>query len=743
MRQGQARDLAYTRRHGGMAAAHSIRDFWDLAVELLTNSDDGYHREFTDGRSSEDGGTILLEVEPHRNPASTIVTVRDRAGGFDDLLPKIERVGVRTSRAGDRGFMARGLKDCAALGHITVETIIDGRIDKAEITPAFQVIPYLSTRKGGDTPTKEDRKRMGLLRGSGTNVEIRLESRVRIPQLETLRRELPWHYALRDITAAGGPSKVLLRYAGGEIEPLVYTEPDGDLVYDREHEVPSYEQFRFRFRLWRASQGFEDVTDSRFRRSGVLVKGRRAIHGCSFFASDLERDAGADLYFGRLECEGIDALAEEWDDRREHGDAHPDENPIFILDPNRRTGLAEDHPFIGALFRIPAEVLKEQLEAERERRESHHRQVEARETTQRLRKLAREASRFMREKLEDLGAAAPGDVVDDKSFHRVGVGVSPVFTQIPVGTTKTFVVKADAEKLDLPPGTAVDVTLGKAAELAVELVGTPEAMDIDPGNGRLLRGGFTLKGIAESRRVQVGCKVDGLAPVFTELQVIPETPIDVDISGNFAFHRKNYSVRHGSRRTLVVRARFESPIPPTLKIRFEGNDVAVMREQTQFERVPGTTYYEARVVVEGRKPNGKTKVIAEAEGRSAKSELRVAEKDETGTDLTFKLVDHDLGTNYRAVWDRREPNTLLITTQHDSTRRYLGSKDNGYPGQNGEPFRVLLAELISDNVCRRIVESHARSQPDSLDSDKLYLLHNRLMKEFTPIAHRVQLSSPS
>ena len=51
--------------------------------------------------------------------------------------------------------------------------------------------------------------------------------------------------------------------------------------------------------------------------------------------------------------------------------------------------------------------------------------------------------------------------------------------------------------------------------------------------------------------------------------------------------------------------------------------------------------------------------------------------------------------------------------------------------------------LISDNVCRRIVEEHARSQPDGFDSDKLYLLHNRLMKEFTPIAHSIQLSSPS
>jgi hypothetical protein len=70
----------------------------------------------------------------------------------------------------------------------------------------------------------------------------------------------------------------------------------------------------------------------------------------------------------------------------------------------------------------------------------------------------------------------------------------------------------------------------------------------------------------------------------------------------------------------------------------------------------------------------------------------------------------------------------------------LGREEDGYPGQHGPAFRVLLAELISDNVCRRIVEEHARVLPHEFDSDKVYVLHNRLMKEFTPIAHRVQLA---
>jgi len=743
MKRGLPKKLEYTARHGQLTAAHSIKDFYDLAVELITNPDDSYGELLASRESSPNGGTILLEVEPHRAPAPSVVRVSDRAAGFRDLREKIERVGERTSRSGDRGFMGRGLKDCAALGHITVETIVDGYLDRAEITPAFDFVPYEPSRRGGDRATKQDRARLGITRGNGTVVEISLSPAVRVPQLDTLRRELPWHYALRDIMRAGGPSKVLLRYSGGDTEPLQWVEPDGHLVYDREHEVPGYPDRRFRFKLWRAASPMADSDDPRFRRTGILIKGRRGIHGCSFLVSDLERDPAADRYFGRVECADIDVLAEEWDNRRARGEQHPKDNPTFILDPNRRGGLVSEHPFVRQLFKIPVEVVKQQFEAERKERQSKRKAVEAKETTERLKRLAREASRFMKDKLEDLGVVAPGDVVDSKAFNERGIGVSPVFTQIPVGSDKTYTVKVNNEKLDLPSGTIVEVGLSKAAESAVELVGSPTDLEPDPIDSRLLKGSFTLRGVSESRRIQVSCQVDALDPVFVELQVIPSEPIDLDIPDNFAFHRKEYTVRQRGRRTLVLRARFDIPDPPRPQVRLTDPQVAVLRVRGEFELVPGTTYYEAAVTVEGRKLHGRTGVIAEGNGKSATTQLRVVEKDESGVDLKFKLVDHDLGTNFRAVWDRKEPNTLLITTRHDSIRRYLGAEGNGYPGQHGETFRVLLAELISDNVCRRIVEEHARAQPHEFDSDKLYLLHNRLMKEFTPVAHKIQLASPS
>jgi len=274
-------------------------------------------------------------------------------------------------------------------------------------------------------------------------------------------------------------------------------------------------------------------------------------------------------------------------------------------------------------------------------------------------------------------------------------------------------------------------------------VAEPSDLEPDPLDADLLKSSFMLRGTEESGRVQVGCQVDDVNPVFVELQVVSPEPKDRDIPGEFAFHRGKYTVRLGGRRTLVLRARFPGLPPTRPNLRFEQSDVAVLRSSGSFELVPGTTYYEATFSVEGKKLNGKTSVIAECAGRTAQCSLSVVKREEGGVDITFQLVSHDLGANYRAVWDRKEPNKLLITTQHESIQRYLGPEDENYPGQNGEAFRVLLAELISDNVCRRIVEEHARAQPHQFDSDKVYLLHNKLMKEFTPIAHRIQLASPT
>ncbi len=736
MKRGTPIDVSFDRRYGQINAQHSIQDIYDLLVELMTNADDSYHHMYSEGLSTEDGGTILIELERHRGTTSSVLSVSDRAEGIKDMDRAVGRIGERTSGHGDRGFMARGLKDCAALGHLTVESIRAGEFKKAEITPEFRYIPWNSGRN--PSPSAKDRKRLGIPH-AGTKVSANLKPSVQTPRKQTLVEQLPWHYSLRDVFDS---CRVMLKVGDDKPEPLHWTPPEAELAADEEFEVPGYPGVRARFKLYRTQEALVDPPDKRFRRSGVLVCGERAIHECSFLLPELERDPMAEHYFGRLESKGIDRLASEWDERRERGEDHPADNPQLLFDPNRRGGLQRSHPFTRALFQKPAEILRLQFEKDKEEAKKGKRAVEAKETTERLRRLAKEANQFMRDQLDDLDAVSPEDRIDKKSYIEKGVVIVPSFTQIRVGSEKQFYVKVDG-KVGLPNGTEVTLELSKAAVESLTVVGQPGDLEPDPRHERTQRASFTLKADKEAR-VQVSCKVDGLDPVYAEVEVVPAEPQELDIPGGFAFHRKEYTVKQAGRRTLKLRA---NPDPSTgdvlpVNFRLDDNSIAVLRRRTQLEPVEGTTYYEAEVTLEGRKLNSTTRVVAESGGREASAKLKVAAKDEDGVELTFKLVEYSLGRNWRASWDRSEPNKLLITTTHESISRYLGDASEGYPGQHLAPFRVLLAELVADNVCRRIVEERVRALPHEFDGDRIYVFHNRLMKEFTPIAHKILLSNP-
>ncbi|MHB1017076.1 MAG: ATP-binding protein [Coriobacteriia bacterium] len=99
MKPGNPMPVELTKRHGQIVASESIRDVFDALRELVTNSDDSYHR------MGQKGGRIVVEIERHRGGAPSIIRIRDRAQGMtlDEMKSKIRRVGDRTSSAGIGG----------------------------------------------------------------------------------------------------------------------------------------------------------------------------------------------------------------------------------------------------------------------------------------------------------------------------------------------------------------------------------------------------------------------------------------------------------------------------------------------------------------------------------------------------------------------------------------------------------------------------------------------------------------
>jgi hypothetical protein len=382
--------------------AFAIRDVYDALVELVTNSDDSYHRLFRKHAVPEDGGPILIEYLEQRKGQPSFIIVHDRAEGMtlQEMRDKLGNVGPKQSEEGDRGFMARGAKDCTELGPMVVESLKDDAYYKCELTPDAKFVPW----ENGKKATGEVRDRLHIPRGNGTVVKLQIDARHRMPRHESLLRDLPWHFALRDILSEDSKTRALLRNLNrpeDRAERVAYRHPDGEIVCDETFAIEGYQGVNAHIKIWKSADAFEDSGD-RFRRSGILIKGARAIHECSLLTPEFEKDSYARKYFGRLECAHIDDLLKQYDERREKGQPHPDNNPTLLIDPNRQHGLIRDHPFTRALLLIPSERLRALIARDREADRSKQQQIANQETQSRLDRLARKASDFLRRQLEEI-----------------------------------------------------------------------------------------------------------------------------------------------------------------------------------------------------------------------------------------------------------------------------------------------------------------------------------------------------
>jgi hypothetical protein len=225
--------------------------------------------------------------------------------------------------------MGRGAKDCTALGKMTIESIKGDKYYKCFLTTKPQLIPLIDKANA----SQDIRLTLGIPKGNGTVVTSEINPEHKIPHIETIVRDLPWHYALRDILSEDKPTKVLIKNMNNpkmKPEKIVYRQPEGELVCDEKFSVPLYQDAVGRLRIWKAPEPFIDPADKSFRRSGLVVKGRRAIHECSLIYPSFEKDSYALKYFCRLECDYIDKLLDEFDERLKKGNTTPPRKSLLI-----------------------------------------------------------------------------------------------------------------------------------------------------------------------------------------------------------------------------------------------------------------------------------------------------------------------------------------------------------------------------------------------------------------------------
>ena len=729
-------------------------DIYDALVELITNADDSYNRLYQKQRIPKDGGDILVEHLAQRGSSSQII-VRDRAEGMDiaTMQETLAKIGQVTSESGNRGYYGRGAKDCTELGDVVFESIKDERYFRSRITHDLKFVIEAT----GERATDEKRKELHLRkRQNGTSVTIQLLPGKPLPRYQTLRSDLPWHYSLRDIMVQDSPSTVKLRNlnnGASQAEQLVYRPPEGELVVDESFEVEGYPDSSARLRIWRAKTMLDD-SKKRFEQCGILIKGERGIYDCSLISEDIKKDPNARLYYGRLECPYIDNLLQEFELRRREGEAHSDENPRLVIDPNRRSGLDLTHPFTTHLFKIPRERLRALLAKDREREKGRQKEVADAEMKKRLNRLAKLASRFMQDRLDEISEIGEGNVIDPDAFVKTGFILIPSAFSLGIQKERTVTCYVRREALK---NEQEEVNITCDSSDALEIMG--KTIQLHPHKKRhdRLVGTFRLKGLSAKENVEVVATCNGLPPT-SALVDVKEVGAELrDFDEPLEFEHSTYRIRQNRTRVLRLFAKYPEVVSTETDIVVSISDQSSAAIKGRCVMVPVTdsNYAVAEIRVEGRKLGSRSKISAEVNEQAASANIRVTqEEEEKGIPFDFKLMPEASYGTYRAMWNEREnkPYQLLIAARHPSVARYLGDQDSdgNWPGQKSPLFRTVLAEIIADSVCTKALRAEAQErpydfpwaeekEPYSIADSVLFEIQKRI-RDFIGDAHKIMLS---
>ena len=127
----------------------------------------------------------------------------------------------------------------------------------------------------------------------------------------------------------------------------------------------------------------------------------------------------------------------------------------------------------------------------------------------------------------------------------------------------------------------------------------------------------------------------------------------------------------------------------------------------------------------------------------------IKDVDEGKVPIDIDIRDQFFG-NFRATWAEHEgkPNLLLISAKHKSVGRYLGPAPK-FDGQENPHFKMLIAEIITESVCRKALTLEAKERgwefhwadlkDDHLIADSVLAELHRRTRDFAYIAHSIML----
>jgi len=706
-------------------------------VELITNSDDSYG-ELELNRVTV-GGEVSISVERRRKGKSTTIKVSDRAEGMrlEEMVNKLRRVGGITSQfletkgVKTRGLMGRGSKECVVFGSLIFKSIKDDIFSEVHLKKPATFTPIT------ERPANEmDRFRLDIPDGNGTVVIFEVDPLFQIPNHDQLVDHLAKYYSLRDITASSKRELLLIDASGHKKRRnrIVYLSKEGTTELDETFIVPGYPKAEAHIILKKCADRIKVDSNSPYWEGGLLIKSSHAIHGITSFSRDIENSPYFEHYFGRIECPYIDKLAVEYEVREKQKVNHIPENPSRIIDPLRSEGLANSHPFTKALYSEASSRLKILLKRDEEAATNQTREIQNKKTTERLKKLASEVSKFIKDKTEGLDDLEDDYYLTNSDVPAGGMVIIPGGMKIPLGEERKFYVyvKPTSQQIDRQISLSTD---SKAIRLSSDIQGV-----IDRGDG-IFFSSFSVTGIEYDNEVKIKVTWSDITRYVTApvVKAEQEHPLVKD----FSFEKQEYKVRKDKQKQIRILAQWPDFVHGDV-------DCMVVSDNDEFLEILGKktklkyTEFDDRTQMAigvlklvGKKVGGPTLLKTTLQRKEITTKVTVLPPKELGHDIEIKVVDEDLGEQ-RAVWSG---NLLKISGRHKSVHRYLGPAPE-FLGQDSIHFRLLIAELIADNVARRILELNAQKnirEYEDMDVSSFYQKHRRYMNEFLEKAHEIQI----
>lgn len=722
-----SKDLEVDRRTIFQNASLAVRDVYDAVVELVTNADDRYQILGRKGR-------IEIEVERRREEPG-ILRVRDFADGMtsDVMEEKLSRMGGRVSGMESglavRGTNSRGAKDVAALGLVRFQSIAeDGKLHKCEITQQFEFSLWEPVK-----PTRRMRTELGIRSGTGTLVTIEMGKKRRIPRHSNLLKNTCRLIPLREILADNENEVYLIDSKKGVKHRLIAPLIEGKKRVSDTFTIPGYPGSKAKLVIKRARKRFSREQE-KFRIGGILVQSRHAVHEATLFDSNLENDTNAAWFFGKLKCEYIDDLWNNWDERYAASEEQDEANPCPVIDPSRKMGLTRDHPFVKKLFEQVLFRLRPLVEEERKREDSRKSEIESEDTRKRLEALEKAATSFMSKFSEDDEPSRDPDTRKVEShFVEKGFSLNPPFASIVMGQKRKFWFNVNQKAFP-------EVSVGAEVEMScssndLKACGTPFQMERHPKQESVLRAILQVKAVSPASATELDV-VLGPVAASSIVEVLESEADKYKDLVAMKFKKKTYRIRTDlGKKTLYLVAPLDTaPNNSVVDLEFSG-DAFEVRGQHVLKQQPNIGISSCRFSVVSDGSIAKETLTARVGG--AEAICKVESFKSLGAGLEIKLEDIDLN-EFRYRWKQ---NVLEIAAGHDSVKRYLGSAADNYPGQDEKHFRLLIAEIVAEAVCSRIVSRTAETNPETYGRggwEFLYGEYCKLMKDFLPITHKLQ-----